>query len=200
MGITHPASGLADALFTPVQQRVLALLYGQPERRFQSAELIRLARSGTGAVQRLLVRLENAGLVSSTRSGNQKHYQANPASPIFAELGGLVAKTMGAAEPLRQALAPLAPHIHAAFIYGSLASGNDRASSDVDLMVLSDSLSYADVYEAIQGAEQALARPINPTVMTLADWRSKNVVPGSFVARIMGEPRLHLIGVDDDLS
>jgi hypothetical protein len=91
-----PAStGLADVLFTPVQQRVLGLLFGQPERRFQSAEVIRLAGSGTGAAHRLLTRLAAAGLVTTERVGNQKHYQANAGSPVFAELIGLIRKTAG---------------------------------------------------------------------------------------------------------
>jgi len=99
------ASGLADALFSPVQQRVLGLLFGQPERRFQSAELIRLARSGTGAVHRVLTTLAEAGLITRTASGKHKYYQANRRSPVFAELHGLVVKTVGVVGPLQRALA-----------------------------------------------------------------------------------------------
>src|SRR5512138_532707 len=106
--------GLADALFTPVQQRVLGLLFGQPDRRFQSAEIIRLAKGGTGAVHRQLSRLEGAGLLSVTRSGNQKHYQARRDSTLFLELHGLVTKTIGLVEPLRHALDPHASAIRAA--------------------------------------------------------------------------------------
>ena len=103
-----PGSGLAGALFTPVQQRVLGLLFGQPERRFRSGEIIRLAASGTGAVHRQLQRLEAVQLVEVTREGNQKHYRARRDSPIFAELQGLIVKTVGIVDPLRVALAPLA--------------------------------------------------------------------------------------------
>src|SRR5262245_19322356 len=109
--------GLADALFTKVQQRVLGLLFAQPDRRFQSAELIRLAKGGTGAVHRELGRLAEAGLVTTTRTGNQKHYQARRDSPVFEELRSLILKTTGLAEPLRAALAPLERNIRAAFIY-----------------------------------------------------------------------------------
>src|SRR5215468_5296995 len=87
-------SGLADALFTPVQQIVLGLLFGQPERRFQSAELIRLAGSGTGAVHRQLQRLAESKLVTVEHEGNQKYYRANGQSAIFAELQGLIRKTV----------------------------------------------------------------------------------------------------------
>jgi predicted transcriptional regulator len=102
MGILRTTSGpgLADALFSPVQQKVLALLFGQPHRRFQSAELIRLAGSGTGAAHRQLSRLADVGLVTVTRIGNQKHYEANRTSPVFDELHGLVIKTVGLVEPL----------------------------------------------------------------------------------------------------
>ena len=191
--------GIADALFTPVQQRVLALLFGQPERRYQSAELIRLVRGGTGAVHRQLARLEQAGLVDVTRAGNQKHYQAKRDSPIFAELHSLVTKTVGLVEPIRAALTQHASHIRAAFVYGSTASGTDRSASDIDVMVVSDTLAYADAYEALQTAERVLARPVNPTVLTTGEWQKKRARSGSFVARLVAEPRLFVLGSADDL-
>jgi predicted nucleotidyltransferase len=190
---------LAGALFTPVQQRVLGLIFGQPDRRFQSAELIRLARGGTGAVHRQLKRLAVAGLVTVTRVGNQLHYQARADSPVFAELRGLITKTAGLAEPLRRALAPLAGSITAAFVYGSVAKGSDRAGSDIDLMVISDSLRYADVFAALQSVEAELGRPINPTVMTSAVWRTKRTRKGSFVARIASQPRTFVVGTEREL-
>jgi len=122
----HVSSGLAGALFSPVQQKVLGLLFGQPGRRFQSAELIRLAGSGTGAVHRQLRRLEAAGWVTVTRIGNQKHYQANEACPAFEELRGLIAKTVGLVEPIRAALEPMSEDISVAFIYGSIATALGR--------------------------------------------------------------------------
>lgn len=191
-----PAS-LADALFTPVQQRVLGWLFGQPERRFQSAELIRLAKSGTGAAHRLLTRLAQAGLVTVARVGNQKHYQANPASPVFAELAGLIRKSVGLAFPLQEALAPLADKIAMAFVYGSVARGEAHAGSDIDLMVIAEALDYPTLYDALQPAETALGRPIHPTVMSAADWQRKRGEADSFAARVAGLPRLMLIGGDD---
>ena len=130
--IERSSIGLADALFPRVQQRVLALLFAQPERRFQSAELIRLAESGTGAVHRQLSRLAEAGWITVNRTGNQKHYQANRACPAFAELHGLIVKTVGVVEPLREALAARAKDIRGAFVYGSVARGSDKAGSDID--------------------------------------------------------------------
>lgn len=194
-----PAGGLAGALFTPVQQVVLGLLFGQPDRRFQSGELIRLAASGTGAVHRVLMRLADAGLVSVERVGNQKYYQANRGSPVFEELHGLVSKTSGLVGPLRAALAPLAGRIRAAFVYGSVAKGTDRAGSDIDVMVVADDLEYAEVFSALQPVESALARTVNPNLMSLAEWRRKRTQAG-FAARIAGQPRLFLLGSDDDLG
>jgi predicted nucleotidyltransferase len=197
---TRATGSLSDALFTPVQQRVLALLFGQPDRRFQSAELIRLADSGTGAVHRQLRRLEEVRLIDVTRIGNQKHYQARRDSPLFAELHGLVVKTVAVVEPLRAALSLLEDRIRAAFVYGSLPKGTDHAASDLDLLVISDSLSYPDIYEALQPAEESLARPVNPTVLTTEDWLRKKAGPDSFVARIATQPKLFVIGSENDLD
>ena len=192
-------TGIAGALFTPVQQRVLGLLFGQPERKYQGNELIRLAGSGTGAVHRLVTRLAEAGLVTVERVGNQKYYRANRESPVFEELRGLVAKTAGLAIPLREALAPLAKGIDAAFVYGSLAKGTDRAGSDVDLMVISRKLEYAKLYEVLQKSETALGRPVNPNLMTPQEWRKKRAVRDSFAARIAAQPKIFVIGSEDEL-
>ena len=200
MGTTSrkaPPSAVAAALFTPVQQRVLGLLFGQPERRFQSAELIRLAGSGTGAVHRLLQRLAAAGLVAVTRDGNQKYYEAQKESPVFQELHGLIVKTVGVVDPLRSALAPLADRIDLAFVFGSVAKGTERAGSDIDLLVVTDDLAYADIYAALTSAEQTLGRTINPTVFTRAEWKGKRSKSDSFAARITAQRRLLVIGSDD---
>src|ERR1700733_16314924 len=118
---SHRASaGLANALFTKVQQRVLGVLFGNPGRSFYANEIIALAGSGTGAVQRELAKLAAVGLVTVRRQGNQKHYQANSISPVYSELRGLVLKTFGLGDVVRAALAPLTPQIRAAFIFGSI--------------------------------------------------------------------------------
>jgi predicted nucleotidyltransferase len=180
--------------------RVLGLLFGQPGRRFQSGELIRLASSGTGAVHRQLGRLAAVGLVSVTTVGNQKFYQANAASPVFPELHGLIAKTVGLVEPLRRALAPLADRIPAAFVYGSVAKGSDRADSDIDLMVLSDSVRHDELYGALAAAESELGRPVNPTLVTRVEWSSKRATTDSFVSRVASAPHLMVLGSEHDLT
>src|SRR5216117_2653954 len=105
---------LADALFTKTQQRVMRVLFGQPERSFYATELIRNAGTGSGAAQRELAKLEESGLIVTRRIGHQKHYQANATSPLYSELRCIVLKTVGLAEPLRDALKPLSPAIRAA--------------------------------------------------------------------------------------
>lgn len=193
-------AGLADVLFTPVQGRVLGLLFGQPKRRFQSGELIRLAGSGTGAAHRMLTRLADAGLVTVMQTGNQKHYQANRASPVFAELHALVLKTVGLVEPLQQALAPRAGDIRAAFVYGSVAKRTETANSDVDLMIVSDRLSHAEAFEILEPVERVLARRVTPTVMTRGEWHAARAEPDAFAARVAEGRRVWLIGSDDDLA
>ena len=126
-------TSLADALFSATQQRVLGFLFGQPDRSFYATELIGLVGAGSGAVQRELARLQKSGLVTVSRLGTQKHYQANPQSPIFEELRDITQKTVGLAQPLREALAPLAPRITAAFVFGSVAKRSDTAASDIDV-------------------------------------------------------------------
>ena len=160
------ATSLAAALFSGTQQRVLGLLFGQPDRSFYATELIGLAGVGSGAVQRELARLAQSGLVTVRPVGNQKHYQANPDSPVYFELCSIARKTVGLAEPLRAALAPLAAKIRAAFVFGSIAKQQDTASSDIDLMLVSDSLSYEDTFFALEEAGAQLGRSVNPTIYT----------------------------------
>ncbi len=198
--VSPPATSLADALFSTTQQRVLAFLFGQPERSFFATELIRLAGGGSGAVQRELARLAQSGLVAVTRMGMQKHYQANPKSPIFAELCAIAQKTVGLAEPLREALAPLAKRITAAFVFGSVAKRSDTATSDIDVLVISDSVDYADVFAALQSAEARLARTINPTVYSPANWRKKRKSGNAFVVKVAAQPKLFLIGTEKELG
>ncbi len=190
----HP--GIASALFTPVQARALALLFGQPDRRFRSAELITLAGGGTGAVHRQLARLTAAGLVTVTWAGNLKYYQANEESPVFIELWGLVAKTIGLVQPIRHALRALAPQIEGAFVYGPVARGHDTGSDAVDLMILSRSLDPAALASALRPAERALARPIAGTVMTPRTWLAKLAERHSLPKLIASGPRIPIFGPD----
>jgi predicted nucleotidyltransferase len=191
--------GLASALFSNVQSRVLGLLFGRPERSFYTSEIIRNVRSGTGAVERELSRLQHSGLVSVERIGNQKHYRANPQSPIFEELRSLVLKTVGLAEPLRASLEPYSGKIDAAFVYGSVAKGVDTARSDIDLMVIGEDLSYPDLYDGLQKAENELHRQISPNFLSLEDWRRRLAQKNPFIAKISTQPKIFIFGSEDDL-
>jgi predicted nucleotidyltransferase len=132
--------------------------------------------------------------------GRQKHYQANPGAPIFAELCGIASKTMGLAEPLRQALAPLAPQISAAFVYGSVAKRQDSASSDVDLMIVSDELTYPDLFTVLEGVTRKLGREVKPTIYSREQWAQRVARGDSFLERVRAQPRIWLIGDDDALA
>lgn len=194
------ASAMADALFTTTQQRVLARLFGLPDRSFFANELIGLTGSGSGAVQRELARLEASGLVTANWIGNQKHYQANKDCPIFGEILGIVQKTVGVVGPLQVALQPLAAQIRAAFVYGSIAKNEDTASSDIDVMVISDSLGYADVFSAVEAATAQLGRPINPTLLTVAEVNKRVKAGAAFMTRVLAQPKIWLIGGERDLG
>ncbi len=191
---------LSNALFSKVQQRVLALIFGQPERSFYTSEIVRSVHSGTGAVERELSRLQRSGLVSVERIGNQKHYRANHDSPIFEELQSLVVKTVGLAGPIRKSLEPYTDKIKTAFIYGSVAKGTDAARSDIDLMVIGDELSYSELYTALQNAENALRRKVSPTFLTSKEWQRKALDKGSFVRKISALPKIFIFGSERDLQ
>jgi predicted nucleotidyltransferase len=182
-----------------VQQRVLALIFGQPERSFYGSEIVRNVHSGTGAVERELSRLQRSGLVSVERIGNQKHYRANHDSPIFEELQSLIKKTVGLAEPIRKSLVPYADAIKTAFVYGSVAKGTDTARSDIDLMVIGDGLNYSDLYTAAQQAEAQLRRKINPMFLSPKDWQRKASNIGSVVNKISISPKIFIIGSEKEL-
>ena len=191
---------LADALFSGTRQRVLGLLFGQPSRSFYATELIGLTGSGSGAVQRELANLAQSGLVNVTAVGNQKHYQANAVSPLFEELCGIVQKTVGLAEPLRQALGPLEGRILAAFVYGSVAKKADTARSDIDLMLVSDEASYGDTFAALEAASSKLGRTVNPTILTRKDLAKRLNAKDSFLTRVLEQPKIWIIGGDSDLA
>ncbi len=191
---TKTNDSLANALFPKVRQRVLSVLFRTPDRSFYANEVISLAQSGTGAVQRELANLAQAGLITVTKLGNQKHFQANAQSPLYAELRSLVLKTVGLADVLRNALAPMAAGIRSAFVYGSMASQQDTAKSDVDVLLVSQTLSYADVFAALESASQQLKRNINPTLYTPDEFARRLNQDQAFITRVMNQPKIWLIG------
>lgn len=190
------ATSIAESLFSGVQQRLLALFFGQPDRSFYNNELLRLTGTGKGALQRELERLQSAGVVTAKRIGNQTHYQANRAAPIFEEIRGIVIKTFGLADVLRAALADLAERIELAFVFGSVAKGTDTAASDIDVLVVAEDLAYADLFERLAPAEATLGRKVNPTLYTPAEVARRQREDNHFITRVLEQPKIFLVGGD----
>ena len=195
MGIKD--STLAGALFTSTQQRVLALLFGQPDREFYVTEIIALAGSGRGAVQRELARLSESGLAAVSCVGNRKYYRANPDSPLFDEICGIVRKTVGVEESVRGALEPLMDRLVLALLFGSVARGTDTAKSDIDLLLVSDELTLEAVYAVMAPVEASLGRRVNPTVFTRAEFEKRRRSGTGLLTRILQGPQTVLAGSPD---
>ncbi len=182
----------AHVLFGGDHRRLLGLLLMRPDETFYVREIARLSSVDAGNAHRALRQLEQAGIVTATRAGNQVRYQADRESPIYVELQGIVRKTVGLADVLRDALAPLAPRIQRAFVFGSVARGEEGPRSDVDLMVIGE-VSFDDVVVALYPLYERLGREINSVVLTPAQYR-KRLKDKGFVARVMSGPRIALIG------
>jgi predicted nucleotidyltransferase len=189
---------IGDALFSKGQQKVLALLFGQPGRSFYLNEVVRLADMGRGVISRELSKLEQASLLVVTKQGNQNHYQANKASPVFNELVAMVKKTFGLREVIAEALNPMVGDIQLAFIYGSMAKGGEHQASDIDLLLVGDSLEYGAVMSLLLPIEAELGRPINPTLYRVDDFKNKLREGQSFLTRITEQPKLMIKGIIDD--
>jgi len=199
-GSARKEQGLAGAIFTRTQQRVLGLLFSETGRSYYASEIIRRTGAGSGAVQRELARLEAAGLVTTRQIGSQKHFQANPESPLFPELQGIVQKTVGLAEPIRQALNPVARQVAAAFVYGSIAKGSDRSTSDIDLLIVSDVLTLSRVFSLLEPLSVRLQRTVDPTILTRKEFVRRRTSGSAFLARILNQPKIWVIGGESDLA
>ena len=189
---------IASALFTDSQARLYRWLFGQPERSYHLSELRRLTELGSASLQRELNRLVDAGLLLSERVGNLRRFQANPQSPVFAELVALTRKSLGAAPLLCEALQPIATRLERAFIYGSVAKQTDTAQSDIDLMLVGENLTLNEILTLLMPLETQLGRKINPSSYTPAEYARRLAEPDSFVNRVLAQPILPLIGKDSD--
>lgn len=196
---TIPTS-LANALFPKVRQQVLSILFVRADNSFYTNEIIRLSESGTGAVQRELEKLTSSGLVTVEMVGRQKRYQANKHSPLFAELKAILLKTSGLADLIKLALIPKTDEIICAFIYGSIAKGTDTANSDIDLMLISDQLSYAEIFPLLEPYQNQLGREINPTFYSKKEWAQKLNKKNSFILDVLEKPKIFLIGTEHELK
>lgn len=185
---------IATALFTESQSRIFQWLFGQADRSYHLSELRRLTGLGSASLQRELKRLAEAGLVHSERVGNLRRFRANRQSPVFSELVALTHKTLGVAPLLREALTALAPSLHAAWLYGSVAKQTDTAQSDIDVLLVGENISLGSVLELLLPLETQLGRKINPTCYTPADFERRRADPDSFVNRVLAQPTILLTG------
>ena len=199
MSTAPTSSSLSAALFGQTRRAILALLYGHPDEAYYLRQLARSGGLGLGAVQREVKRLTEAGILRRTVRGHQVYYQADPECPVFADLKGLVVKTAGAVDVLRDALAPLTGQIKVAFIYGSVARFHQRSASDVDLLVIGD-VSFGDVVSALATAQKPLGREINPTVYSPAEFRSKLRAHHHFLSSVLRNEKVFVIGDEHGLA
>jgi predicted nucleotidyltransferase len=193
---TH--NGLADLLFGQTRGAILALLYGRADQSFYTRQIAREVDASVGAVQRELENLSKVGLIVRTSLGSQVFYQANRDASIFREMQSLVKKTTGIFSVLRSALHPLATRILVAFVYGSVAREEETAQSDVDLMVVGKA-TLDEVLSRLSTVEKTIGRPINPTVYSVAEFKSKLTTGNHFLTAVLKGQKVFLLGDEDEL-
>jgi predicted nucleotidyltransferase len=194
-------SVFSNVLFSETQKNILKLLYFNQNSDFHTNEIIRFSQSGTGAVQRELEKLTRAGLITVKQIGNQKRYQANQALSYYSELRSIIIKTFGLGDILNQELKRLFPtQIKIAFIYGSFAKQVDNPTSDIDLMLIAEDLTYADTFQVLNVIESTLGRKINPTFYSPSEWGRKYKEDNNFILGVLAQPKIFLIGTEDELT
>jgi predicted nucleotidyltransferase len=188
-----------DLMFSGYRRKLLAVLLMRPEEDFHVRELERITGIPAGSLHRELKALSAAGLLTRTEQGNQVRYRADRSLPIYEELASIFRKTAGLADVLRDALQPLADRIALAFVFGSLASGQERTKSDIDIFIISR-VSLLEVVEALGEAQEYLAREVNPVVMSRAKFLSARKRKDRFVSRVLAEPKIFVLGNAGDLT
>jgi predicted nucleotidyltransferase len=188
-----------DALLPKTRQGILAATFVQPERSWYVSELARRLGVPSSSLQRELHDLTAAGILKSHRQGRMVYYQANAQSPFFSDLRGLLLKTAGLVDILADALRPLIPKIRLAFVYGSIASGQERSDSDIDLMVIGD-VSPVELAVPLRHARELLGREINPTVYSPAEFSKKRKAKDHFLTQVLTKPRLLVLGSENELD
>ena len=189
----------AALLFGAYRRDALALLLLHPEESLHVREIARAIGKAPGTLLRELNALAGAGVLTRKPVGNQVHFQANPACPIYEDLRSILKKTVGVADVLREALAPLGGKVRAAFVYGSVARGDERARSDLDVMVVGDA-SFGDVVAALAPAQESLRREVNPNVYPPLEFKKKLAAGDPFLKRILAERKIFIVGGEDDLG
>ena len=192
-----PTSSIGDLLLGQTRGQILALLLGAPDESFFLRQIARQTGTSAGTARRELNLLAETGLIARSVLGSQVFYRANRDHPIFPELRALLAKTMGVFELLKNALAPLSRKIDFAFVYGSVARGDDNASSDIDLMVVG-AVSLDDILDSVRPLEKQLRRPVNPTIYSLKALKQRYRAGNHFLRSLKNTTKVFLIGAEDD--
>jgi len=190
---------LSKVLFSNARRGVLGLLYGHPDQAYYLREIASVTGLAVGQVQREVRQLTDAGLIRRTARGRHVWFQADDRCPIYNEMRSVITKTIGAAAVLADALDLLAERMVAAFIFGSVARGQQTQVSDVDLMVVGE-VSFGDVVKAIRPSEQRLRRPIAATVYPPTEFASKLASGHHFLTTVMNAEKIFLIGNQHELD
>jgi len=189
---------LADALFGKTRKAVIGALFSHPEKSWHLRELARYAGVSPTMIGKEMGVLSSAGIVLDERDGNRRLLRANPDCPIFEELRGIARKTSGLADILREVLTAL-DGIDFAFVFGSVATGQERSDSDVDVCVVG-SISYRSVVNALSATEGAVGRPVNPVLYAPEEFRQKVESGNSFVSGPLSSKRIFLIGDENAIE
>ena len=190
---------LSDLLFpNQYRRKVLALLMMNPQKWLHLRELARLTGASAGTLKKELDALMAVGLLRLQRGGNQTQFSANVDHPVFPELSGLVRKTIGLRDVLTLALEPLSSQIEVAFVFGSMAKATEGPQSDVDLLVIGEA-TFGQIANAVYDAQLALAREVNPKVMSRGEWSEKKNAQNVFVKELMDKPKIFIIGSEHEL-
>jgi predicted nucleotidyltransferase len=182
-----------DALMSRTTQALLGATVLQPERWWYLSDLAKHLRRRPSSLQRPLAALVSAGILSRRKEGNRVYFRANPDCPFLPELQGLMAKTVGLVDVIRDALSPLADRLEVAFIYGSVAKAGEHAASDVDLIVVG-SLGLAELSPVLEGAESRLGRPVSANVYSPEEFAEKLAAGSHFLCSVLDKEKLFVVG------
>ena len=190
---------LASGLFSNTRQAVLALLFGQPDSSFYTLQIVEMVKTGRGSVQRELKTLTDSGIILRQVQGRQVYYQANQNCPVFNELKSLVLKIFGVADIIRRSLQPAANDIQSAFIFGSVAAGNSKKSSDIDLMIVGRA-TFGRIVLLLAPAESQIGRELNTVVYPVAEFQQKLKTDHYFIKNVINNPKIFIIGDENGLN
>ncbi len=191
---------IAQALFTPAQQKLLGLLFVRVNQGFHLNEIMRLTGLGSASAQRELKRLHDSGLIVSERIGNVRRFRPNKECMIYGELSGLVKKTFGLVSVLNSALAPLSKVLNVAFVYGATAKEHEGMDTNVELLLIGDNTSYGELLSRLPVAERILRRKINPNLYSVPDFNRRLREQQPFILQMLREEKIFVLGEDEDLN